>query len=312
MKHIAIIGECMIELRGKSFDIMYQSYGGDTLNTATYLSRVSPSNEIKVSYVSSLGLDKISEEMIKCWESDGIDTSWVVRDERHNPGLYLIQLDEKGERTFLYWRNQSAACYLLSHSDYPKILSCLDSVNMIYLSGISLAILADNDRVQLINQLKILKALGVEIAFDSNFRPALWENIKIARNCYQSLLSIVDIALVTFDDEALLWGDKNEQETIARLSQFNISKIIVKQGPLGATLYEDGMQTFIPTIPVGNVVDTTAAGDSFNAGFLSGYLRGKPLTICCQQGNRLAGVVIQHNGAIIDKIETEHLITEFK
>ncbi|TDQ56852.1 2-keto-3-deoxygluconate kinase [Mesocricetibacter intestinalis] len=307
MKKIALIGECMIELNGEPFGTMYQTYGGDTLNTATYLARVSSREELQVCYVSALGTDKLSQGMIERWQAEGIDTRWVLRDEKRCAGLYLIQLDPQGERTFLYWRNQSAARYLLQHLDYPQLLSELQDVQMIYLSGISLAILPENDRTLLLSQLSALKQNGVEIAFDTNFRPQLWLSKAQAQACYQALLPLVDIALVTFDDENLLWGDSNEQATIARLSAFNIGKIIVKQGAAGATVCENGKQSFVATTPVQNVVDTTSAGDSFNAGFLAGYLQGKPLDTCCAQGNQLAAIVIQHKGAIIDESATEHL-----
>lgn len=307
MKKLALIGECMIELNGEPFGNMRQTYGGDTLNTATYVARVSSPDDIEVSYISALGMDKLSEGMIARWQADGINTRWVLRDAKRSAGLYLIQLDKQGERTFLYWRNQSAARYLLQHPDYPNVLSALKSVDIIYLSGISLAILPENNRTLLIEQLRELKKSGVEIAFDSNFRPKLWDSLEQAQDCYQALLPLIDVALVTFDDEEMLWADKDEQATIARLSAFNIPKIIVKQGSLGATICENGKQTFAPTTPVAKVVDTTSAGDSFNAGFLAGYLQGKSLEICCRQGNQLAGIVIQHKGAIIDKSATAHL-----
>ncbi len=307
MKKLALIGECMIELNGEPFGNMRQTYGGDTLNTATYVARVSSPDDIEVSYVSALGMDKLSEGMITRWQADGINTDWVLRDAKRSAGLYLIQLDKQGERTFLYWRNQSAARYLLQHADYPKVLSALKNVDMIYLSGISLAILPETDRALLLEQLREWKKSGGEIAFDSNFRPKLWESLETAQQCYQALLPLVDVALVTFDDESLLWGDMDEQATIARLSTFHIPKIIVKQGSLGAMICEKGTQHFVPTVPVTNVVDTTSAGDSFNAGFLAGYLQNKPLEICCQQGNQLAGIVIQHKGAIIEKSDTAHL-----
>lgn len=311
MKHLALIGECMIELNGEPFGAMRQTYGGDTLNTATYVARVSAPERIEVSYISALGTDKLSQGMLERWRADGINTDYVLRDENRSAGLYLIQLDKQGERTFLYWRNQSAARYLLQHPDYSRVLSALKKADMIYLSGISLAILPENDRTLLIDQLRELKKNGVEIAFDSNFRPKLWDSLAQARSCYQALLPLVDVALVTFDDEERLWADKDEQATIARLSAFNIAKIIVKQGRLGATVCEQGESTFVPTTPVANVVDTTSAGDAFNAGFLNGYLQGKALTDCCRRGNRLAGIVIRHQGAIIDKSATEHLRREF-
>lgn len=311
MKKLAIIGECMIELNGEPFGNMYQTYGGDSLNTATYLARISSSNEIEVCYLSALGTDKLSQGMLEAWQADNINTDLVLRDENRQPGLYLIQLDKQGERTFLYWRNQSAARYLLQHPDYPKALSALQEIDMVYLSGISLAILPSEDRLTLINQLAELKKQGVKIAFDSNYRPKLWESEQSAQKNYANLLKLVDLALVTFDDEHLLWDDSDEQATLTRLAQYGIETIVVKQGSQGATVQVNGEQTFVPTIPVENVVDTTSAGDSFNAGFLNGYLLGKDLTTCCQQGNQLAGIVIQHKGAIIDKSATAHLKQQF-
>lgn len=313
MKKIAFIGECMIELNGKPFGEMWQSYGGDTLNSATYLSRISSSNEIQVHYVSALGSDNLSKQMLQHWQADNIETKWVLQDEQHQPGLYLIQLDAQGERTFLYWRNQSAAHYMVQHPDFSNVLSELQQVDMIYLSGISLAILSKNDRTFLIEQLAKLAKKGVEIAFDSNFRPKLWYSLEEAQDCYSRLLPIVNLALVTFDDEQLLWGDEDEQATLARLHQIGISKVIVKCGKNGAIFSDSSSAQYGQAIPepVLNVVDTTSAGDSFNAGFLNGYLRNKKLDVCCQQGNCVAGIVIQHKGAIIDKCATSHLQSEF-
>ncbi|WP_176669256.1 sugar kinase [Mannheimia granulomatis] len=312
MKKLAIIGECMIELNGEPFGNMRQTYGGDSLNTATYLARISPQEKIEVRYISALGTDKPSQGMLEAWQTDNINTDFVLLDEHRQPGLYLIQLDKFGERTFLYWRNQSAARYLLQHSDYPKVLRAMKEVDMIYLSGISLAILPENDRTLLIEQLRELKKQGIKIAFDSNYRPKLWESAETAQQHYAKLLALVDLALVTFDDEHLLWQDVDEQATLTRLAQYGIETIVVKQGSQGATVQHNGEQIFVPTVPVENVVDTTSAGDSFNAGFLNGYLVGKDLITCCQQGNQVAGIVIQHKGAIIDKAATAHLKSQFE
>ncbi|WP_077064988.1 sugar kinase [Mannheimia massilioguelmaensis] len=311
MKKLAIIGECMIELNGEPFGNMWQTYGGDSLNTATYLARITQPNQIEVRYISAMGTDKLSQGMLAAWQADNINTDFVLRDEHRQPGLYLIQLDNQGERTFLYWRNQSAARYLLQHPDYPQVLAALQNMDMIYLSGISLAILPENDRTLLIEQLCELKNQGVKIAFDSNYRPKLWESLEQAQKCYRALLPLIDVALVTFDDEEMLWADSNEQATIARLSDFGIPIIVVKQGKCGAIFCQNGEQQFVPTVAVENVVDTTSAGDSFNAGFLAGFLQNKPLEVCCQQGNQLAGIVIQHKGAIIDKVATAHLQEQF-
>ncbi|MDP8170685.1 sugar kinase [Pasteurella skyensis] len=311
MKKIALIGECMIELNGEPFGTMQQTYGGDSLNTATYLARTSLTEKIQVYYVSALGANKISQKMIELWKDDGINTEWVLKDPHHQLGLYLIQLDKQGERTFLYWRNQSAARYLLQHPDYLKVLTGLSLVDVIYLSGISLAILPSDDRTTLIQQLTELKKQGVKIIFDSNYRPALWNSVEETQHYYAQLLPLVDVALVTFDDEQLLWQDLNEQQCLQRLSLTGIKTIVLKQGKSGVILQESCKIQQISTTPINNIVDTTSAGDAFNAGFLNGYLQGKDSATCCQQGNKLAGIVIQHKGAIIPKIATRHLINEF-
>ncbi|PTO66926.1 sugar kinase [Vibrio splendidus] len=324
MKHIAIIGECMIELNGKPFGSMHQTFGGDTLNAAVYLSRGCEANlnqdDIKVSYVTALGADPISKGMLERWQQEGISTDLVLQDSQRTPGLYLIQLDDAGERTFLYWRNQSAARYLLQHPDFNQIKQALRNVDMVFLSGITLAILPEQDRIELLNILVELKAQGVEIAFDSNFRPALWpqDENQTVKNSYQAMYTLTDLALVTFDDEQLIWGDSSPEQTIERLTTLGVKRCIVKLGADGcliqdATIHPDSgaasAPLAVPTLPVDHVVDTTSAGDSFNGGFLSAYLAGEDLTTSCQRGNTMAGVVIQHRGAIIAKELTQAAIT---
>ncbi|ENM5924807.1 sugar kinase [Vibrio mimicus] len=315
MKHIAIVGECMIELNGKPFGSMHQTFGGDTLNAAVYLRRGCEANtnpdEIKVSYVTALGTDPISSGMLSRWEEEGVATELVLRDPTRTPGLYLIQLDDQGERTFLYWRNQSAARYLLQHPDFGQIKQVLNQVDMVFLSGITLAILPVEDRIALLNLLVELKAKGVEIAFDSNFRPALWpqDDNHTVKEIYQVMYQLTDVALVTFDDEQLIWGDSTPEQTIQRLTALGVQKCIVKLGAEGCLIQDSSASTFapqaVPTQPVEQVVDTTSAGDSFNGGFLSAYLPGADLATACQRGNTLAGTVIQHRGAIIPKEFTQ-------
>ncbi|CAK2971454.1 2-dehydro-3-deoxygluconokinase [Vibrio crassostreae] len=328
MKHIAIIGECMIELNGKPFGSMHQTFGGDTLNAAVYLSRGCEANlnqdDIKVSYVTALGADPISKGMLERWQQEGVSTDLVLQDNQRTPGLYLIQLDDAGERTFLYWRNQSAARYLLQHPDFNQIKQALRNVDMVFLSGITLAILPEQDRIELLNILVELKTQGVEIAFDSNFRPALWpqDENQTVKNSYQAMYTLTDLALVTFDDEQLIWGDTSPEQTIERLTSLGVKRCIVKLGADGCLIQDATIQSDInsdsgtasdpravPTLPVEHVVDTTSAGDSFNGGFLSAYLAGEDLITSCQRGNTMAGVVIQHRGAIIAKELTQAAIT---
>lgn len=173
MKRISIIGECMIELNGEPFGAMWQTYGGDTLNAAVYASRHQEkySTKVDVTYLTALGSDALSYGLKKRWQDEGINTDWVLEDANRVPGAYLIQLDGEGERTFLYWRNESAARYLLQHPNFSDLKEASMGADVTFLSGISLAILPDDDKPKLYQWLKELRHAGSEVAFDSNFRP---------------------------------------------------------------------------------------------------------------------------------------------
>lgn len=318
MSHIAIIGECMIELNGAPFGTMQQTYGGDTLNAAVYLNRSATNHSssadapmIRISYVTALGADSISQQMLERWQDEGLSTELVLIDEQRSPGLYLIQLDDAGERTFLYWRNDSAARYMVQHPDFDKLATQLENVDMVFLSGISLAILPYDDQLKLLTMIQDLRERGVTIAFDSNYRPKLWDSEAATKACYLLGYKTTDIALVTFDDEQLLWSDTTPQDTINRLQQLGVKTIIVKLGAEGCLVSESPHQApiLIETTSVETVVDSTSAGDSFNGGFLSCYLSGGSIEQACHQGNALAGLVIQHKGAIIPKAITDTLST---
>ncbi|MFA0014181.1 sugar kinase [Vibrio lentus] len=321
MSHIAIIGECMIELNGAPFGTMQQTYGGDTLNAAVYLNRSATSYSsstdaplIRTSYVTALGADSISQQMLKRWQDEGLSTDLVLIDEQRSPGLYLIQLDDVGERTFLYWRNDSAARYMVQHPDFDKITAQLEDVEMVFLSGISLAILPHDDQLKLLTIIQGLRERGVTIAFDSNYRPKLWDSESTTKECYRLGYQATDLALVTFDDEQQLWDDQTPQDTIDRLHKLGVKTIIVKLGAEGCLISEnpEGASVKITTTPVETVVDSTSAGDSFNGGFLSCYLAGGSIAEACQQGNALARLVIQHHGAIISKTITDTLSNPIK
>jgi 2-dehydro-3-deoxygluconokinase len=321
MSHIAIIGECMIELNGAPFGTMQQTYGGDTLNAAVYLNRSATSYScssdapmIRTSYVTALGSDAISQQMLNRWQDEGLSADFVLIDEQRSPGLYLIQLDDVGERTFLYWRNDSAARYMVQHPDFDKIAAQLEDVDMVFLSGISLAILPRGDQLKLLTIIQGLRERGVAIAFDSNYRPKLWDSQDATKEACQLAYKTTDIALVTFDDEQLLWGDQTPQDTIKRLHTLGVKTVVVKLGAEGCLISENAENEpeKITTTPIETVVDSTSAGDSFNGGFLSCYLSGGSIEEACQQGNALARLVIQHHGAIIPKAITDTLSNPIK
>lgn len=303
---IAVIGECMIELQRKG-ELLKQSFGGDTLNTALYLSRLTQNHDVHVSYVTALGNDPFSAEMIDTWTQEGIDTSLILRLSDKMPGLYHIETDEAGERTFFYWRNDAAAKFVFDQSESTKLLEELLTYNAVYLSGITLAILTDNGRDKLFSFLKAFKERGGNVFFDNNFRPKLWESRELAINTYRAMLSYTDTALLTFEDEQALFGDMFVEQCIERTSQTGVSEIAIKRGAKDCLIVTGGKASYVPPKPVNKVIDTTAAGDSFSAGYLAKRLTGGSALEAAAAGHKVAGAVIQHRGAIIPRIETPTL-----
>ncbi|EGR3222715.1 sugar kinase [Vibrio parahaemolyticus] len=298
ISRVAIIGECMVELK-KHDGVLQQGFGGDTLNTAVYLSRLTKQHGVETSYVTGLGHDPFSREMLTAWREEGINTDMVYLSEDKLPGIYAIETAEDGERSFFYWRNDAAAKYWLRERALLSLVKDLCQHQMIYLSGISLAIISDDCRQMLIELLTMCRKEGVKIAFDNNFRPKLWPNIEQARDFYSKIFSVTDMAFLTFDDEVMLWGDKHEDEAISRTKNFGVKEIIVKRGADDCFVVTQDQQHTVAALKVDAVVDTTAAGDSFSAGYLAKRILGGDVVESALAGHKVAGTVIQHRGAII-------------
>ena len=295
---VAVIGECMIELSEHQTNIV-RHFGGDTLNTAVYLTRANP--DVSVHYVSALGTDPMSAAMLSQWQQEGVHTELVQRLDHKLPGLYLIETDHRGERTFHYWRSDAAARYWLQTPEAARIGERLREFDCLYLSGISLAILSADDRLTLLRLLAECRAAGARIAFDNNYRPRLWESQEAARQTYTAILALTDLAFLTLDDEVALWGDADEAQCLARTSALGVSEIVIKRGagPCLVVQPDDHCEVMAVALAREQIVDTTAAGDSFSAGYLATRLAGQSVIDSARYAHRLASTVIQHRGAII-------------
>ncbi|WP_075791372.1 sugar kinase [Massilia putida] len=298
------IGECMIELQksvhGQGGTMDYR-FGGDTLNTAVYMARLLDPAHVNVAYVTGLGTDGMSAEMLAAWEREGIETSCVQRLPDRLPGLYMIETDPDGERRFHYWRKDAAARHWLAAPGAGTVLEALASARMVYLSGISLAILAPSDRDLLIATLARCRAAGGSVVFDNNYRPRLWEDAETARDVYGRALAHADIALLTLDDEVALYGQADAADVIERTRALGVGEVVVKCGGAPCVVWHDGRLHEVAPQPVKDVVDTTAAGDSFGAAYMAARLSGKGPDDAARAGHRLAGTVIRHRGAIIPR-----------
>ena len=300
-KKIAIIGECMIELSEKGENIK-RGFGGDTLNTAVYLARQSDNQQLRVDYVTALGTDSFSDQMIAAWQQEQVHTQLIQRLDNKMPGLYFIETDEHGERTFWYWRNDAAARFWLESPESDAICAQLADYDYLYLSGISLAILPAASREKLMALLSACRKNGGKVIFDNNYRPRLWADKASAQQAYAEMLRHTDIAFLTLDDEHLLWGEQPLDAVIARTREAGVQEIAIKRGA-DSCLVAMGDESLreVPAIKLAKekVIDTTAAGDSFSAGYLAVRLAGGSTEDAAARGHLTASTVIQHRGAII-------------
>lgn len=302
-RKIAVIGECMIELSQKGAQVS-RSFGGDTLNTAVYIARQVMANDLEVHYVTALGDDNFSQQMLDAWQEENIHTALTQRLEHRLPGLYYIETDAQGERTFYYWRSEAAARFWLESEQAETICAELAQFDALYLSGISLAILTPASREKLMALLGKARVNGCKVIFDNNYRPRLWANKEETQRVYQQMLGYTDIAFLTLDDEDLLWGEKPVEEVIHRTQAAGVSEVVIKRGANSCLVAIEGEPRLeVPAIklPKEKVIDTTAAGDSFSAGYLAVRLTGGSAQEAAKRGHLMASTVIQHRGAIIPK-----------
>ena len=280
----------MLELRELPSGLLQRSWGGDTLNTAVYLSRLG----VSVDYVTALGDDGWSAEMLAAWEAEGIGTSLVQRLPGSLPGLYIIQTDAGGERRFHYWRDSAAARRLFHHLD-PAALAPFD---LLYVSGITLSIFDRTARAVLIEALVAARARGARIVFDTNFRPRGWPDRALAQRLYADMFGLAHIVLASAEDLSLLFGAAGEAELLRHRDG---TEIVLKLDRPASRLFHQGAEWQVQAAPVQSVMDTTAAGDSFAAAYLEARLRGAAPVDAARAGHHLAGVVVQHPGAIIPR-----------
>ena len=292
---ILSVGECMAELspdgqQGK-FNL---GFAGDTFNTAWYIAN--NHSEINSAYFSKIGDDELSEKMLKFMSDNRIDTTHVKKVSGSTIGLYLISL-VGGERSFSYWRNNSAATLL--GQDRNDIEQAMKKQDLIYFSGITLAILDPSSRHNLFSCLKLARRAGKKIAFDPNLRPKLWNDKAEMRDVIMAGANLSDIILPSFDDEAAWISDPDPISTIRRYQNVGAETVIVKNGGKPVSYFSDQAKGTYPINSVKEVVDSTAAGDSFNAEILVGILRKIPLSEAIGNGANLAKRVIMGQGALV-------------
>ncbi len=292
------VGEAVIELARGGDGRFALGCSGDAFNTAIYLARAGQS----VAFAGALGDDPYSDRVVALATAEGVDTDLILRAAHRLPGLTLIEDDGKGGRRVDAWCDGAPARELFELPNWSRIAEALTAARLVYFSGITLSLYSNTGIGRFLAAVEMARSQGAKIAFDGNFRPRGWKgDLSRARTVTAEALKRVDIALPAYDDEAVLWGDPSPEATIARLQAFGVTEIVVKNGPNSALVaVGDGRDT-VPVPAVVTPVDSTAAGDGFNAGYLAARLSGAAAADAATAAHKLAGEVIRHRGAIMPR-----------
>jgi 2-dehydro-3-deoxygluconokinase len=292
------VGEVMIELSRGGDGRFAIACGGDTFNTAVYLARAGAD----VAFATALGEDPYSDGIVALLAAEGVSRAAVLRVAGRLPGICIVDIDPAGKQHSNFWREEAPARALFELPEWNRVAANLASAKLIYFSGITLSLYSNAGLGRFLAVIEVARQNGAKVVFDANFRPRDWKgDLPRTRAVCMEALKRVDIALPTYDDEAVLWGDPSPEATVERLQAFGIAEIVVKNGPNSALVAALGRREFVPVPEVVVPVDPRAAGDSFNAGYLAARLAGDAPTVAAAAAHRLAGQVIRHPGALMPR-----------
>ncbi|GAB2694009.1 sugar kinase [Aliiglaciecola aliphaticivorans] len=295
---LVFAGECMLELVNKSDNELGKSFAGDLYNSCVYLKRAFPEQDIE--FMSCLGTDRLSSELISRLDGEGISTGFLPKITSHHIGSYMVITDDFGERSFIYWRSDSAAKRMISALSSEQSMA-LNKAGMFFFSGISLAILLDEERALFWQKLEEMQQAGVLIVFDPNYRPQLWRSPDIAKMNIEKAFQMADVLLPGVDDFDKLYGVDDVEECIGLCMQYSPKELVMKQGEKNVIIVNEQGREIVPIVANDNVVDTTSAGDAFNGVYLGARVSGFDLKTSALAASAAASKVIETPGAIMPR-----------
>ncbi len=288
-------GECMVEFLRQDDGLWRQGFAGDTLNVAWAVRALLPDDHA-VDYLTRTGDDALSRRMVAMLAQAGIGTGAIGRDPKRTLGLYTIETDDSGERHFTYWRSASAARALAP--DPENLTRQFWRSDLVYLSGITLAILPPEDRENIIAGLGSRGQRLFRVAFDPNVRTRLWESLDAARAAITAVAAQSDIVLPTHEDEAMLFGDTDAAATAARYGALGAPEIVVKDGARPTLLCAGARTAALPVTPATRVIDTTGTGESFNGTYLAARLSERTPEEAVRAAQAVSAMVVGVRGAL--------------
>ena len=292
---ICSIGEAMIEISNIKDSFYNQSFAGDTLNFCNYLDK----RKLNAFFLSAIGKSEINQSLLEFIKSKKISTKFIKQANEYEVGLYLIKNKNNGEKQFFYWRDESAAKQYFNSIDFLNLYKELKNFDYIYFSGITLSIIHISKLNNFIELLELLKSKKIKIVFDFNIRPSRW-NKKNLNKFFDSVLKFVDICFLSGEDMNY-WKNKNNIKSYEQvIRKYKIEHSIFRKNAQITYVFLDKLKYVFRNKFIKKVVDTSGAGDGFNAAYLSNFIINNDPVLALKAGSSLGSKIVMKKGAIVD------------
>ena len=293
--NVCSIGEAMIEISNIKNSLYNQSFAGDTLNFCNYLDK----KKLNAFFLSAIGKSEINQSLLDFIKSKNISTKYIKQINQFEIGLYLIKNKDNGEKQFFYWRDESAAKQYFNNIDFLNLYKELKNFDYIYFSGITLSIIHISKLNNFIKLLKLLKSKKIKIVFDFNIRPSRW-NKKNLNIFLDSVLKFVDICFLSGEDMNY-WKNKNDIKSYEQIvRKYKLKHSIFRKNAKFTYVFLNKTRYVFKNKLLKTVVDTSGAGDGFNAAYLSNFIVNNDPVLALKAGSSLGSKIVMKKGAIVD------------
>jgi 2-dehydro-3-deoxygluconokinase len=285
------LGEPMLEFNqlppddsGRS--LYLEGHGGDTSNAAIAASRAGA----RAGYITAIGQDAPGESFLRLWETEGVDTSTVLRRKDAQTAVYFVKHGPDGHE-FTFYRTSSAASRI-TPADMPE--EAIRAARILHVSGISQAI-STSACDAVFHAIQVAKAAGVKVSYDTNLRRSLWPTRRAAATIHAAV-EMADIALPSLDDAVTLTG-LEAPDAVADFYLKLAPLVVLKMGKDGVMVATRDGRSTLPGCKV-KAVDATGAGDTFAGNFLARTLRGEAPEAAARYANAAAALATTGYGAV--------------
>ena len=293
--NVCSIGEAMIEISNVKNNLYNQSFAGDTLNFCNYLDK----KKLNAFFLSAIGKSEINQSLLDFVKSKNISTKYIKQINQFEIGLYLIKNKDNGEKQFFYWRDESAAKQYFNNIDFLNLYKELKNFDYIYFSGITLSIIHISKLNNFIKLLNLLKSKKIKIVFDFNIRPSRW-NKKNLNIFLDSVLKFVDICFLSGEDMNY-WKNKNNIKSYEQIvRKYKLKHSIFRKNAKFTYVFLNKTRYVFKNKLLKTVVDTSGAGDGFNAAYLSNFIVNNDPVLALKAGSSLGSKIVMKKGAIVD------------